>query len=282
MAIQPIPSPSSSSLVSLQFRKKDVVEDQVKDYTEVQINDIQSSSLANWCNHFITESHYFGQLIKQSFSFHSLYYSLYFKWEAEEGFIDLTCNLWTFCSTKLHENSLATVVLFLTCLPFQSERKLSVGLFLSSVTLQTHSITHLAPLPHLMSSRLCLIRIGKSILHLRVKEKFLKTLGQGVTAISAATEYQCSLEINCCYRFWVKRFRDRAVHITLSNYLNLELNKVLKFCKRSNLKVQRLPWLNLIEKLLDLTAISTLQGDDDYRLLNDKWGVHDILCLLLC
>ena len=58
--IQTIPYPLNSppiKSISLQFRKKDVVGNHVKGLTEIQMDDIHSSSLVHSGSHFITEGH---------------------------------------------------------------------------------------------------------------------------------------------------------------------------------------------------------------------------------
>ena len=63
MDIQPNPYPSNSlsiKPVSLQFRGKNVVGD-LKGLTEVQSDDINSSSLVHWCSHSIVEGHQVSQ-----------------------------------------------------------------------------------------------------------------------------------------------------------------------------------------------------------------------------
>jgi len=60
VTIQPIPYLLNSppiKCISHQFREKDVVGDCVTGLTEVQIDDICSSSLVHWCSNSIVEGH---------------------------------------------------------------------------------------------------------------------------------------------------------------------------------------------------------------------------------
>ena len=60
VTIQPISHPPRSpsiKYISLQFREKDIVEDHVKGFTEVHLDDICSSSLVSRCSYSIIEGH---------------------------------------------------------------------------------------------------------------------------------------------------------------------------------------------------------------------------------